>query len=405
MSRLPESVLLCVVLFSATPAFSRPNFLDDFRRDPFRRPEVDGCNTCHMSPQGGDARNAFGEAFQKSAMRITPLLRAQFPDRFAYPTSQGGDNLVFHFSDPASRQLVVESAGTRILVDLEGKAVDGVSAGGAIDAAPIAAPKAEVSTSVASIPVDDLAREGAFFGMEIVNLPNGKPVGAGGVDFSIRHRFLQDIESAGLRGLFGFDSSAIVAFGVRVGITDRLNVGFTRSNLGKTIEFSSSFNVVRQGAKSGSPLTLALRGGVEGRDNFNTRYSPFIQPIFTTEFARRVSVLLAPTFAFNTRNEDSVLPPGARYGEEHNHTISLGIGAGVRLLPTTSIVGEYIPRLWGFRGEVKDRPGVSIGLQKATRRHAFELVVSRQEPMTTAQYAVQGTDTFRIGFNIYRKIR
>jgi hypothetical protein len=31
--------------------------------------------------------------------------------------------------------------------------------------------------------------------------------------------------------------------------------------------------------------------------------------------------------------------------------------------------------------------------------------VSRQEPMTTAQYAVQGTDTFRVGFNIYRRIR
>jgi len=119
----------------------------------------------------------------------------------------------------------------------------------------------------------------------------------------------------------------------------------------------------------------------------------------------RFSFTLSPTFAFNTRDEFSNVPPESRYGEEHNDTISLGVGAGIRLLDTTSIVGEFIPRLWGFQGERDDRGGVSMGLQKSTNRHTFELVVSRQIPMTTAQYAVQGTGLFRIGFNIYRRIR
>jgi hypothetical protein len=119
----------------------------------------------------------------------------------------------------------------------------------------------------------------------------------------------------------------------------------------------------------------------------------------------RLSFTLAPTFAFNTRDEDSTVPPDLRFGAKHNNTISLGVGTGIRVLNTTSIVGEYIPRLWGFRGERKDRPGVSMGLQKSTHRHTFELVVSRQLRMTTAQYAVQGTGTFSIGFNIYRKVR
>jgi hypothetical protein len=85
--------------------------------------------------------------------------------------------------------------------------------------------------------------------------------------------------------------------------------------------------------------------------------------------------------------------------------VALGLGVGIRFMPSVSLVGEYIPRLDGFRGEFKDRPGVSIGLQKSTFRHTFELVVSRQEPMTPAQVAFQGTDTFRIGFNIYRRLR
>ena len=115
---------------------------------------------------------------------------------------------------------------------------------------------------------------------------------------------------------------------------------------------------------------------------------------------------MVPTFAFNTRDEsrgDDI--PGFAYGIDHNDTIALGLGAGVRFLPTVSLVGEYIPRLHGFKGELKDRPGVSIGLQKSTFRHTFELLISRQQPMTPAQYSYQGVDTFRVGFNIYRKIR
>ena len=45
------------------------------------------------------------------------------------------------------------------------------------------------------------------------------------------------------------------------------------------------------------------------------------------------------------------------------------------------------------------------GLQKSTFRHTFELLISRQQPMTPAQYSFQGVDTFRVGFNIYRKLR
>jgi len=395
-------VLITALLFvSASSAFAYPNFLEDFRRDPFRRASVDGCQTCHMSAAGGDARNPFGQAFERNGTKITALLRAQFPDRFNYPTVSGAGGIVFHFSDPGSKQMVVENGGMRMLVDLEAKTVDGNAA--APRAAAAAATTAPASQKSADVRVDPYAREGAFFGAQVVNLPNGKPMKKGGVDFSIQHRFSQAISDAGFGGGFGFDSSATVAYGVRVGLTNRLNVGFMRSNLSKTIELSSMLSVVRQSASS--PVTLAVRGGVDGKSNFHEKYSPFLQPIVTRTFADRVSFTASPTFAFNTRDEASFLPANFRFGVEHNGTVALGLGAGVRVLRSTSIVGEYIPRLWGFQGEIKDRPGVSMGLEKSTYRHTFELVVTRQIPMTTAQYAVQGDDYFKIGFNIYRKIR
>ena len=106
------------------PAFAMPQFLELFLADPFHRPGVDGCITCHMSPEGGDARNPFGQAFESGGEIITPMLRAQFPDRFVYPVSRVNDGLVIHFSDPANKQIVVESGAVKALVDVEKKMVD-----------------------------------------------------------------------------------------------------------------------------------------------------------------------------------------------------------------------------------------------------------------------------------------
>src|SRR5438445_13016342 len=114
MNRWSGSVLLTALfLFSNVSAFAMPQFLQLYRSDPFRNPAVDGCITCHMSPQGGDARNVFGQAFERGGKEITATLRAHFPDRFIYPTSRV-DSLVIHFSDPANKQIVIESGGRRM---------------------------------------------------------------------------------------------------------------------------------------------------------------------------------------------------------------------------------------------------------------------------------------------------
>src|SRR5438309_15892 len=110
-----------VFLLFSVPAFAMPQFLQMYRSDPFRNPAVDGCITCHMSPQGGDARNVFGQAFEAGGEVITPMLRAQFPDRFVYPTSKVSDALTVHFSDPNNKQVVIEAGGTKSLVDVDKK--------------------------------------------------------------------------------------------------------------------------------------------------------------------------------------------------------------------------------------------------------------------------------------------
>jgi hypothetical protein len=262
------------------------------------------------------------------------------------------------------------------------------------------------------IPVDAYSREGVFFGSNIVNLPDGKPLKAGEVDFLIGHRFIQDINSAGPGALGGFDSAAWITFGGRVGLTDRISVGAQRSNFFRSfedrtpVEINGAFQISRQ--KDTVPITLQLRGGVEGTQNFTDIYRPFFQVVATRTFADRVSVAAVPTFAYNTRGNaviDRSVVGIPIFGANHKNTQALGVGVGIRFWPTASIVGEYIPRLYGFKGELQDHPGLSVGLQKSTNRHTFELVVGRQVVMTAAQYSYQGTRSFRIGFNIFRRIR
>src|SRR5215475_16091429 len=155
---------IALFLFCSAPVFAMPEFLQMYRSDPFRNPNVDGCITCHMSPQGGDARNPFGQAFESGGEQITPMLRAQFPDRFVYPILRVSDALTIHFSDPNKRQIVAEAAGMKSLVDAEKTSVNGVSATVTTSPTRLTTPEAQSEERRSNVPVDPFAREGAFFG-------------------------------------------------------------------------------------------------------------------------------------------------------------------------------------------------------------------------------------------------
>lgn len=126
MLRRQSAILLvaAILLGSIGLVFAQPNYLEQFKSDPYRKPGEATCLTCHVDESGG-GHNAFGEAFLNGSMEITPLLRSQFPDLFAYPTSKIGDAVVIHFSDPDNKEIVLETGGKRIVVDVGQKKVGG----------------------------------------------------------------------------------------------------------------------------------------------------------------------------------------------------------------------------------------------------------------------------------------
>ena len=108
------------VVSSIATVVAQPYYLNDvFKPDPYRKAGEATCLICHQDESGGSL-GPFGEAFQSAGAQITPLLRTQFPNLFAYPVSKVG-SVAIHFSDPENNMLVVETGGKKIVVDLEKK--------------------------------------------------------------------------------------------------------------------------------------------------------------------------------------------------------------------------------------------------------------------------------------------
>jgi hypothetical protein len=73
---------MAYIAATAVVALAKPAFMDRYNNDPYSKAELRGkCTVCHIGKGGGE-RNEFGEAFEDGGYRITPKLRAKFPELF-----------------------------------------------------------------------------------------------------------------------------------------------------------------------------------------------------------------------------------------------------------------------------------------------------------------------------------
>ncbi len=402
-------LLTCTIaILSTFSLMAFPKYLERFTKDSFSSPQFQNrCATCHIDPKGGSPRNEFGEAFDANNFTITPDLRARFPERFQYPVQVIDSHTEIHYSDPTNKTVVLKRDGTVTVIDPASPPKSGATAvAQAQPGAATAAPKPVASTGAAGGRISDWEKPHQISNRWI-NLPQPIPVQHNDMNFLVLHRFSAPLFNGSAGRLFGLDSTANIAFGFDYGVWNRVMASVYRARADRTIEMDITGDLFHQ--QRGDPISLAAKIGIEGQNNFREIYSPHLQVMAAREFGRYVGVMVAPTVIFNSQNNGLFFLRDFATNPDKDYTVNLGVGLSLKVGPSIAVVGEYIPRLAGFRGYFVDRPAVSVALQKQTFHHVFSLVVSTSTQMNPGRYGPNvGNDTdnrFKIGFNIFRKLR
>ncbi|MGH9339252.1 MAG: DUF5777 family beta-barrel protein [Acidobacteriota bacterium] len=235
-----------------------------------------------------------------------------------------------------------------------------------------------------------------------MHLPAPVDLKQGQTEIHIDHRFIEAVADSRPGRAFGLDAGANINLGVNYAATENLSLGISRARFGEIISLMGTYEIQ---SDEEAPWKLALHGGVQGLDNFQMQYSPFLQLPASFDY-KRLRTYVAPTLVFNSRFDDLV-DPEFSVNPQCNHTFSLGLGADLALHPSFSLAGEYVPRLAGFGGLFPDdNPAISGGIKLRTWRHVFTIMLSTSQAFTPGQYGINtGHDKFFIGFNIYRRMR
>jgi hypothetical protein len=247
---------------------------------------------------------------------------------------------------------------------------------------------------------DDYETDPAEPDFTVVNLPTALRLPRHKLAFRITHRFARPLSDGSFSDLlgdfFGFDGGAQIGLELRFAAFSGSQLGVYRTS-DRTIELFAQQDIVQQGS---SPVGVAAVGSVEGLDNFQQDYSPRLGVAVSRKLGTRGAFYAVPSWIGNTNLSET--------SEQDNSTLVLGLGARVRLSKTLAIVGEWTPRLAGYKGVRGGRTNsdhLTFGIEKRVGGHAFQINFSNDLGTTPAQTArgQQGVDDWFIGFNISRK--
>jgi len=259
---------------------------------------------------------------------------------------------------------------------------------------------------------EDLDLDRAEPDFNVVILPTNLRLPMHKVAFRLTHRFARPLGDGDFSDLvadfFGFDGGAQIGLGLRFGLFRGTQLGLYRTS-DRTIQVHGQQEALREGR---SPVGLSVAASVEGLNNFGLsdwppgaeplhEFSPSIAVILSRKLGTRAAFYVVPSWVGNTR-----VVPSAPGGDDG--TLVLGLGARIRLTGSMAVIGEYHPRLAGYRGDLGSGDPASLatfGLEWRVGGHAFQLNFSNALGTTPAQVArgAQGADGWFIGFNLSRK--
>ncbi|MDT7828636.1 DUF5777 family beta-barrel protein [Pricia sp. S334] len=243
----------------------------------------------------------------------------------------------------------------------------------------------------------------AFKGLKLINIETTKMVPQKQFFFVVSHRF--GSVKTGIEDFFGLDQ-AVTRLNFIYGISDRINIGVSRSSFQKTYEASLKLRLVRQ-ATTGSPVTLVWFNSVQFNGllddeelpglEFKHRLGYASQLLVSRKISRNISLELAPTYF-----HDNLVPLAG----QDNSQLALGLGGRFKFSKRCAINLDYGLHL----NRAENSPFVnpfSVGLDIETGGHVFQLHFTNAQPMNINNFLGEatgdwGSGDIYFGFNIIR---
>lgn len=264
-------------------------------------------------------------------------------------------------------------------------------------------------------PTKDFATAG-FKTTRIINGHSFEMNAHGVMDFKISHRFGN--VSGALQEMFGLDQ-ANIRIGLDYGVTDWLNVGVGRTNVGKFYDGFAKVRVLRQqtGMKN-IPIHVLLVSDVavtsltekrlladEGLTGVFTEY-PFSNRLFFTnqliigrKFSEGFSMQLMPTMVHRNYVSTNLAS---------NDVFAIGVGGRAKITKRIALNLEYYYVLPDQLNPAIDyKNSLSVGFDIETGGHVFQLHFTNSRGMVENGFITETTGDwlkgdFSFGFNVSR---
>lgn len=242
----------------------------------------------------------------------------------------------------------------------------------------------------------------AFKAIKIVNNQSTKQASEKELYLYVSHRFGSIDE--GINTLFGLDI-ANTKIELLYGLTNNLQIGFSRESFKKTYSLNAKYNITTQSSKLPINLSLYISynyNSLLDQDIYPTlsnsdRNLFFGQLLLSKNFSDKISLQLSPTYAKRGFNETIF---------EQENNIILGLASSYRITNRLAFNIEYSANL--------DRPEIShfndvlsFGIDIETGGHVFQLLFSNTQTIDNVSVMTDAEGSWKdgkiyFGFNILR---
>jgi len=246
--------------------------------------------------------------------------------------------------------------------------------------------------------------DATFKATRLINGHTVQTPGEGTMVFLISHRF--GAINSGVYNFFGLDA-ATLRLGFEYAVTDRLEIGIGRSNIGKTYDGFLKYKAIQQTTGAHAvPVSVTLFSSAaivteryfDDIDHTLGRRTTYTyQALIARKFNADLSLQLMPTLI----HRNLVMGEG-----EKNDVYALGGGGRYKLTKRFSLNAEYYALLTPYTAS-RYQNAVALGVDIETGGHIFQMHVTNSPGMIEKQFITETTgkvfdgDLF-FGFNISR---